>query len=157
MHAVRKHRGVTLIICMVLLLVLTVLAVAGLSSAGTEMAMAGNEQYRQSAFNAAESGIAQALRRAAFDPDAAAGQGFAGAVRNNSDNAYTSQVQPRGQSQGYFLFSNSDFTTYYFDIRSTGISQRNSTATHVQGVALPSQTDNTIGCIGGAPPPCTLN
>ena len=51
-----------LIIGVVLLLaVILLLAIAGMRSAGVGFIMAGNEQYRQNAFAASETGIEQAL------------------------------------------------------------------------------------------------
>src|SRR5258705_8739691 len=54
----RSHeRGAALVIGLILLLLLTLLAVSGMNSASLEFIMAGNEQYRANAFQAAEAGI----------------------------------------------------------------------------------------------------
>jgi type II secretory pathway component PulK len=53
--------GVVLTIALLLLLVLTLLTVASLHGAGIELALAGNEKYRQQAAAAAEVGIETAL------------------------------------------------------------------------------------------------
>lgn len=152
----RQH-GTALVISMILLMVLTVLAISGMSTANTEMVVVGNEQFRQNAFNAAEAGIARTVRLSTFNPDPVAGvENFAGAIPGTGD-SFTSTVRPRGQSQGFYFFSNDDFTTYYFDLRSTGAAARGATATNLQGVALPRQADNSVTCINGAAPPCVLN
>lgn len=152
----RQH-GTALVISMILLMVLTVLAISGMSTANTEMVLVGNEQFRQNAFNAAEAGIARTTRMSTFNPDPVAGiESFSGAVPGTGD-SFTSTVRPGGQSRGFYFFSNDDFTTYYFDLRSTGSAARGATATNVQGIALPRQADNSVTCIGGAPPPCVLN
>ena len=57
----RKQKGAALVVGMVLLLVLTLLAVSGMNTASTELIMAGNEQYQENAFQAAEIGIEQAM------------------------------------------------------------------------------------------------
>jgi type IV pilus assembly protein PilX len=62
-----RQRGAALIIGLLLLLVLTLLAVSGMRSASEELIMAGNEQYRQNAFQAAEAGIEQAMSNGVFD------------------------------------------------------------------------------------------
>jgi type IV pilus assembly protein PilX len=157
MHHRRQQSGTALVISMVLLMVLTVLAISGMSTASTEMIMAGNEQLRNDAFNAAEAGIARTTRLSTFNPDPLIGiENFNGNVPGTPD-TFASTVNPRGQSQGFYFFSNDDFTTYYFDVRSTGSSARGATATNMQGVALPRQSDNTVGCLNGTPPPCLLN
>lgn len=70
----RQQSGAVLAIGLLLLAVLTVLAVTGMQAAAIELLMAGNEQHRQRAFEAAEAGIEQALGAASFglDPAAAA-------------------------------------------------------------------------------------
>src|SRR5688500_17007936 len=60
-HFPAKERGAALVIGLIMLLVLTVLAVSGMNTATTELIMSGNEQYRQNAFQAAETGIEQAV------------------------------------------------------------------------------------------------
>jgi type IV pilus assembly protein PilX len=62
-----RQRGAALIIGLLLLLVLTLLAVSGMRSASEELIMAGNEQYRQNAFEGAEAGIEQAINTGIYD------------------------------------------------------------------------------------------
>ena len=66
-----KHaqRGAALVVGMLLLLVLTLLAISGMNTASLELAMAGNMQYRENAFQAAESGVEQAMVLGAFNPN----------------------------------------------------------------------------------------
>src|SRR5262245_813742 len=52
-----RQTGATLVVGLVLLLVLTVLGVSGMNTATMEIAMAGNTQYQQDAFQMAEDGI----------------------------------------------------------------------------------------------------
>jgi type IV pilus assembly protein PilX len=58
--------GAALVVGLVLLLVMTVLAVSGMSTATLELAMANNAQAQQEAFQAAETGIDIAISRGAF-------------------------------------------------------------------------------------------
>src|SRR5512134_26685 len=58
--------GAALVIGLLLLLVMTTLALTGMSSAILELQMAGNEQFQERAFQAAEAGIAQALAAGGF-------------------------------------------------------------------------------------------
>jgi hypothetical protein len=64
--------GAALVIGLLLLLVMTMLALTGMSSAALELQMAGNEQFQERAFQAAESGIAQALAAGGFTTNPAA-------------------------------------------------------------------------------------
>src|SRR5258706_11270064 len=64
----RSHeRGAALVIGLILLLMLTLLAVSGMNSASLEFIMAGNEQYRANAFQAAEAGIEQSKALRGFN------------------------------------------------------------------------------------------
>ena len=60
------NRGAALAVGLLLLAVLTILAVAGLSTATLELQMAGNQQYQERAFQAAEAGVEQAIAAAIF-------------------------------------------------------------------------------------------
>ncbi|HSN72358.1 MAG TPA: PilX N-terminal domain-containing pilus assembly protein, partial [Steroidobacteraceae bacterium] len=62
-----RQRGAALIIGLVLLLILTLLAVAGMNTATLELQMAGNEQYQQRAFEAAETAIEQAIETGTYN------------------------------------------------------------------------------------------
>jgi type IV pilus assembly protein PilX len=57
----KGSRGAALVIGLLLLLVLTVLAITGLSTATLELRMAGNQQYQKRAFQFAEAGVEQAI------------------------------------------------------------------------------------------------
>lgn len=56
-----RQRGAALVIGLLLLLVLTILAITGLSTATLELRMAGNQQYQKRAFQFAEAGVEQAI------------------------------------------------------------------------------------------------
>ena len=62
-----KQNGAALIIGLLLLVVITVLAVSGMNSATTELAMARNDQYYENAFQAAETGLELALSVNSFN------------------------------------------------------------------------------------------
>ncbi len=60
----RTQRGAALIVGLVLLMVLTVLAISAMRTATLDLTMAGNSQFRENAFQLAESGIDATLRNA---------------------------------------------------------------------------------------------
>ena len=64
---VGKQSGAALVVGLLLLVVITVLAVSGMSTATTELAMARNDQSYENAFQAAETGLEQALAQNRFD------------------------------------------------------------------------------------------
>ncbi len=64
---IHKQRGAALVIGLVLLVVITVLAISGMNTATTELAMARNDQNAENAFQAAETGLENALAQGSFD------------------------------------------------------------------------------------------
>ena len=56
-----NQQGAALVVGLMLLVVITVLAISGMNTATTELAMARNDQAYEDAFQAAETGIATAL------------------------------------------------------------------------------------------------
>ena len=129
-----------MVIGLIMLLVLTLLAVSGMNSASLEFIMAGNEQYRQNAFQAAETGIDMTYATIALTPGAAPLAG-AGAVPNSTTDSWTTVTtslaagakmspppNPRANSFGKFSYFN-------YEIQSTGVSVRGGRALNVQGIS----------------------
>jgi type IV pilus assembly protein PilX len=63
----RRQAGAALVVGLILLLVLTLLAVSGMTTASLELLMAGNVQYQERSFQAADAGIEQALASGIYD------------------------------------------------------------------------------------------
>ncbi len=57
----KRQNGAALVVGLVLLVVITVLAISGMNTATTELAMARNDQNYENAFQAAETGLENAL------------------------------------------------------------------------------------------------
>jgi type IV pilus assembly protein PilX len=129
--------GAALVVGLLLLVILTLLAVSGMNTASTELVMAGNEQFRQGAFQAAETGVEREIATLdENDQDAIP-----------SDREYdlgTTRVETtvtyrgRGPVQNY----GNDFRGYHYDIRSVGTGARNASATHLQGAYFVNQAGN---------------
>lgn len=66
-----SQEGAALVVGLLLLLVLTILAISGMTTATLELQMAGNEQYQERAFQSAESGVEQAMAAGVFTTDPA--------------------------------------------------------------------------------------
>ncbi len=64
-----KHRqdGAVLVVGLVLLVVITILAISGMNTATTELAMARNDQNYENAFQAAETGLENSLSQGRFN------------------------------------------------------------------------------------------
>jgi len=62
-----KQQGAALIVGLVVLVVITVLAISGMNTATTELAMARNNQNYEYAFQAAETGLENILSAGSFD------------------------------------------------------------------------------------------
>ncbi|MGH8236827.1 MAG: pilus assembly PilX family protein [Steroidobacteraceae bacterium] len=151
--AKRAQRGAALVVGMLLLLVLTLLAISGMNTASLELAMAGNLQYHENAFQAAETGVEQAIVLGMFNPSAApqrlpATVGTTTPIPNtgNRDNFFTMTTpQLAGAAQPAIWGASWDsFSTYHFEVQSNGTSARNAVATTVQGVAVIAPWDSTI-------------
>jgi len=156
----RNQRGAALVVALLMLLVITLLAVAGMNSSATEFIMAGNEQYRQNAFQAAETGVEQTIINGNFVPGVSdtphTDVPAAGSTTDTYSTTLTSDLGGAPQP-GIWGSTWNTFSTYDFTITSTGKSIRNSQATHGQGIAVLSpaspQTAPDPSLPGGASAP----
>lgn len=62
-----REQGAALVVGLILLVVVTVLAISGMNTATTELAMARNDQNNENAFQAAETGIEASLALGRWD------------------------------------------------------------------------------------------
>ncbi len=62
-----NQTGAALVVSLVLLVVISVLAISSINSATTELAMARNDMVYERAFQAAETGLEQAISQGRFD------------------------------------------------------------------------------------------
>ena len=62
----KKQQGAALVVGLMLLVVITVLAISGMNTATTELALVRNDQAYEDAFQAAETGLATALSQGQF-------------------------------------------------------------------------------------------
>lgn len=141
----KAQNGAALVVGLLLLLVLTLLAISGMNTASLELVMAGNTQYGQNAFQAAESGIERALVDAAFNPGAGV-EGPTTVTISTTDRATTTVTPELGGAPQPAMWGSSwdSFSTYHFVIRSVGTSARNAQATNFQGLAIISPADSTV-------------
>ena len=126
---IKKQNGAALVIGLVLLVVITVLAVAGMNTATTELAMARNDQITENAFQAAESGLAAALGQGAFSTIAAA----AVTQTISTHETVTSQIGFEDSTpvpdKAFSLGAGSGISAYHFLATATATSLRDPNAT----------------------------
>ena len=135
-----KQHGAALVVGLILLVVITVLAISGMNTATTELAMARNDQNYENAFQAAETGLEVALSQGQFDTLA----GAAIAQTINSHDQVSTQVVYEDSTlvpdKAFSLGSGSGVAAYHFLATSLAESRRapgsttdrDSTATHTQ-------------------------
>ena len=157
-HGYRRQRGAALVVALLLLLVITLLAVAGMNAAAVEFVMAGNEQHRQSAFQAAETGIEQTIVTGGFIPEAADEVHTNVAVPSSTTDTYDTRLQSDlGGAAQPAVWGNSwnAFSSYDFTITSTGKflanSVRGAQSQHAQGIAVLAPASAQTSALAGGP------
>jgi type IV pilus assembly protein PilX len=134
----RRQRGAALVVGLVLLMVLTLLAISGMNTATVELQMAGNLQYAQNAFQAAETGIERTIQATVPDTTVTANiaatllpgstvERYQSTVHFDAPNAVT--AVPAG---GFSMGSGTGFSAYHFDVTTTGTSARDARAVNTQ-------------------------
>ncbi|HTE40232.1 MAG TPA: PilX N-terminal domain-containing pilus assembly protein [Steroidobacteraceae bacterium] len=157
------QKGAALIVGMILLMVLTLLAVAGMNTASMEFMMAGNNQYRSRAFQAAEAGIDQAYSNAPLVPT----KGYSAVMANTfpSTDSYRAVVIPvvanvatqEPLNMNVPGSSSEQFKAWHFRIDSTGSAARGSSSTQTQELYVISTSVGAIPVVlPCAADPCAL-
>jgi type IV pilus assembly protein PilX len=150
-----RQRGTALVIGLVLLAVLTLLAITGMNTASTELIMAGGEQYRQNAFQAAETGIERAIVVLPTVPQDGVPVVVAPTlVPNSTTDRFRTTSQYMGEDKDVPGFSAGKFAGLHYRIESSGTSLRNANALHQQGAYLIASAGGgeSTGELPGAPP-----
>ena len=136
----RRQDGAALVVGLVLLVVITVLAISGMNTATTELAMARNDQNYENAFQAAETGLENALAQGTFNTLA-----NTNLVYNiNTHDAVTSTIIFEDSTlvpdKAFSLGVGSGVSAYHFNVIATaeskrdagGTTDRDASATHSQ-------------------------
>lgn len=149
-----RQAGAALVVGLLLLLVLTVLAISGVNSSAVNLMMAGNTQYSQNAFQAAESGIATAIAKNQFNPDPNLPPEQQTVDTPLIKSKTVSRVQLCGKAQPPLAGSGSSYSkssTFHYEIESTGTAKRAANQRNIQAVAVISPIDPNLSpeCGGG--------
>jgi type IV pilus assembly protein PilX len=151
-----RQEGAALVVGLILLLVLTLLAISGMTTASLELQMAGNEQYQERAFQAADAGIEQAMATGVFNTNAQVGAyNNVAAINPVADRGTGQQIAncpdagaADGQQCEYFMRFDlqagqtavpgggysigTGFEAYHFIIDSYGVADRGAMSEHRQ-------------------------
>jgi type IV pilus assembly protein PilX len=164
------QRGAALVVGLLLLVVLTMLAISGMATASLELRMAGNEQYRKRAFQAADAAIERAIQAGVYDtvttigtyaasgdpamqPSPVRGTGVRGCIQTTNDDG---SLAASGDCYEYFMRfdgqtgptavpngdpgSGTELRAYHFVIDAYGRSGRGAVSHHVQGFYIVGPT-----------------
>jgi type IV pilus assembly protein PilX len=128
-----RQTGATLIVGLILLLVLTVVGVSGMNTATMELTMAGNTQFQNDAFQAAEDGIDTVLATRDFTTAAPTTLPFTG-VPDYDRQAKTRFVVATPVPDAAFSMgvSTGSVQAFHFEIVAVGKASRNASSTHTQ-------------------------
>jgi type IV pilus assembly protein PilX len=125
----KDQQGAALIVGLVLLVVITVLAISGMNTATTELAMARNDQNYENAFQAAETGLENSMGQGAFNTNAS----VAVVTTINAHDSVSSQIAYEGTTivpdRAFSLGSGSGVSAYHFLATATAKSQRDTGST----------------------------
>ncbi len=138
-----KQRGAVLVLALVLLMILTVLGISGMTTATLELTMAGNAQFYQQAFQAAETGLAIAIARRDFDA-AIGGAGIVLPPTTLGDGSSSVQAVTTFQmatpipDRAFSLGIGADATVqaFHFNVVAEGTGPRNAKSTHTQSLYI---------------------
>lgn len=141
MTLVNRQHGAALVIGLILLVVVTVLAISGMNTATTELAMARNDQNYENAFQAAETGLEQALAQGSFNTLAPVT--FTTVVNPNDSVEAVIEFEDTTvvPDRAFSLGAGSGIAAYHFNATATakserdtggGVTDRDSSAIHSQ-------------------------
>jgi type II secretory pathway component PulK len=134
-----SERGAALVIALLLLVVLTLLATTGMRMSVAELWMAGSEQFRRAAVEAASVGVEVGIARLNASRGAAVGE--MASAGGPTDAAYTATIRYAGTEASIPGSSAEKFVGEHFEIESTGTAVRGARDVQVQGVMLISSSN----------------
>ena len=152
MKSQSKQQGAALVVGLILLVVITVLAISGMNTATTSLAMARNDMNYENAFQAAETGLENALGQGLFNTLA----GSTVTQTINSHDSVSAEIEFEDSSivpdKAFSLGSGSGVAAYHFLATSTatslrdpgGTTDRDSSAIHTQAFYVVGPESSTL-------------
>jgi hypothetical protein len=118
------QRGTTLVVGLILLSVVTLLGLAGASSAHVERVLAQNEQFRENAASAASAGIETAISRIVNLPEPSATPSIDRAFLSGSVDRFETVSRFLGYDRALPQAAGAHLAGAHYEITSTGFSTR---------------------------------
>ncbi len=126
-NTLHRQQGAALVIGLILLVVVTVLAISGMTTATTELAMARNDQITEDAFQAAETGLENALAQNDFTAIAGAPTPIA-PIQINTNDSVSAEIAYEDSTlvpdKAFSLGVGSGIAAYHFIATATAKSER---------------------------------
>lgn len=147
------QRGAALVIALIMLVILTILAFTGINTATTELALAGNEQSRRNASDAAAAGIEQSIAEiTSVNTTPGSTAEIGPTVLGAAPVEYTTETRYVGDETGLPQSSADKFIGVHFEIESTGTAARNGRDVQTQGILVVASTggagNTSLGQLG---------
>lgn len=151
-----RQRGAVLVIALLLLVVITTLAISGMNTATTELALARNDQNYEFAFQAAETGLETAMAQNRFTPSPTPLDLGTSYVSGSANDEYKTTVTYEGDTlvpdKAFSLGVGSGISAYHFlaaaeakSSRAPGsTTDRDSSALHTQAFYVVGPEDPTL-------------
>ena len=153
-HMIDRQQGAALVVGLLLLVVITVLAISGMNTATTELAMARNDQSFEYAFQAAETGLENVLAQGQYA--AVTGAITMPQIYVNSNDTVTASIEFEDSTlvpdKAFSLGAGSGVSAYHFlavsqaeSRRAPGFTtDRDSTAVHTQAFYIVGPESPTL-------------
>jgi type II secretory pathway component PulK len=125
--SVHRPRGATLVVGLILLSLVTLLGLAGATSAHVEQVLAQNEQFRENAASAASAGIEIAISRIVSSPSPASVPTAFDEPMPGTTDRIEARVRFAGAEHALPQAPGGTLVGAHFDIESTGFSARRAT------------------------------
>lgn len=155
-NSINRQQGAVLIVSLLLLVVITTLAVSGMNTATTELAMARNDQNYEFAFQAAETGLEQAMAQGRYDTLAETDLGLTYVDPGNLHDEYHAKIRFEDSTlvpdRAFSLGVGSGIAAYHFLATSEAKSKRapgsttdrDSSAIHTQAFYVVGPESSTL-------------
>lgn len=151
-----RQKGAVLVVSLLLLVVITTLAVSGMNTATTELAMARNDQNYEFAFQAAETGLEQAMAQGSFNTLAETDLGLSYVDEDSQHDEYHAKIEYEDSTlvpdKAFSLGVGSGIAAYHFQATSEAKSKRapgsttdrDSSAVHTQAFYVVGPESSTL-------------
>ena len=147
-----SQQGAALVVGLLLLVVITVLAISGMNTAATELALARNDQAYENAFQAAETGLTTALSQGIFNTNADASLQTIVNSNTSIDTSIRFEDSTMVPDAAFSLGVGSGIAAYHFIAESQAefkrdpldTTDRDSAATHTQAFYVVGPDSSTL-------------